>query len=233
MASAKSVPSTLDTKRKVSSLRAVVAQRLVGHHRAQVGAADADVDHGADAPAGVPRPLAGADRVGKARHPVEHRVDRGHDVLAVDEDRRVRGRAQRDVQHGAVLGDVDVLAGEHRVDPPAQAALLGQLDQQPQRLVRDPVLGVVEEQPLGLGRHARAALRIVGEQVAQMLSAELLGVLLERLVRRAVAKRAGAGDPAHGVSSSRAGAGKHKRREGFRVTRRRRGIRLPREGAER
>ena len=78
-------------------------------------------------------------------------------------------------------------------------------DQQPQRLVRDPVLGVVEEEPLRLGRHARSALRIVREQVAQMLSAELLGVLLERLVRRAVAKRAGAGGPAHDVSSCGAG----------------------------
>ena len=36
-------------------------------------------------------------------------------------------RAQRDVQHGAVLGDVDLLAAEHRVDPLAQAGLLGQL----------------------------------------------------------------------------------------------------------
>ena len=40
-------------------------------------------------------------------------------------------RAQRDVQHGAVLGDVDLLAAEHGVDPLAQAALLGQLHEQP------------------------------------------------------------------------------------------------------
>ena len=36
-------------------------------------------------------------------------------------------RAQGDVQDGAVLGGVDLLAAEHRVDPLAQAALLGQL----------------------------------------------------------------------------------------------------------
>ena len=48
VASTKSVPSTLETKRKVMSRRAVVAQRLVGHHRAEVGAADADVDDVAD-----------------------------------------------------------------------------------------------------------------------------------------------------------------------------------------
>ena len=55
VASAKSVPSTLETKRKVISRLRVVAQRLVGHHRAEVGAADADVDDVADRLAGVAR----------------------------------------------------------------------------------------------------------------------------------------------------------------------------------
>ena len=44
VASAKSVPSTLETKRKVRSRCAVVLERLVGHDGAEVGAADADVD---------------------------------------------------------------------------------------------------------------------------------------------------------------------------------------------
>ena len=39
-------------------------------------------------------------------------------------------RAQRHVQHGAVLGDVDLVAAEHGVDALAQARLLGQLQQQ-------------------------------------------------------------------------------------------------------
>ena len=74
-------------------------------------------------------------RSAKSRHLVEHRVDLGHDVLAVDDDRRVARRAQRDVQHRAVLGDVDLLAAEHGVDALAQARLLGELQQQPHRLV--------------------------------------------------------------------------------------------------
>ena len=124
VASAKSVPSTLETKRNVMRAVAVVLQRLVGHHRPEVGAADADVDDVADALAGVALPRAAADAVGEVGHPVEHRVDVGHDVLAVDDDRRASRRAQRDVQHGAVLGDVDLLAAEHRVDARAQAGLL-------------------------------------------------------------------------------------------------------------
>ena len=50
----------------------------------------------------------------------EHGVHLGDDVLAVDLDDRALGRAQRDVQDGAVLGDVDLLAPEHRVDAVAR-----------------------------------------------------------------------------------------------------------------
>ncbi len=54
----------------------------------------------------------------------------GHDVLPVDHDRLAARRAQRDVQHGAVLGDVDLLAAEHRVDARAQPRLAGELQEQ-------------------------------------------------------------------------------------------------------
>jgi hypothetical protein len=65
VASAKSVPSTLETKAEGQVALAVVPQRLVGHHRPQVRAADADVDDVADALAGVALPLAAADAVGE------------------------------------------------------------------------------------------------------------------------------------------------------------------------
>ena len=68
-------------------------------------------------------------------------------------------RAQRHVQHGAVLGDVDLLAAEHGVDALAQAALRGEVQQQAQRLVGDAVLGVVQVQADRLSREALAALR--------------------------------------------------------------------------
>ena len=65
-----------------------------------------------------------ADPLGEVGHLVEHRVHLGHDVHAVDLDHRALGRPQRDVEHGAVLGDVDLLAAEHRVDAVAQAGAL-------------------------------------------------------------------------------------------------------------
>ncbi len=69
----------------------------------------------------------------EGRHAVEHRVHVRHDVVAIDDDRCAARRAQRHVQHRAVLGDVDLLAAEHGVDAlRAGPASLGQLQQQPQ-----------------------------------------------------------------------------------------------------
>ena len=93
----------------------VVAQRVVDHHRAEVGAADADVDDGGDLLAGRARPLAAAQPVGEIAHPVQHLVHVGHDVLAVDGQLDALGLPQRGVQDRAVLRGVDVHAGEHRV----------------------------------------------------------------------------------------------------------------------
>ena len=59
---------------------AVMLQRLVGHDRAEIRAADADVDHVADAPAGMTLPGAAAEPMGELRHPVQNGVDLGHDV---------------------------------------------------------------------------------------------------------------------------------------------------------
>ena len=109
---------------------AVVLERLVGHHRPEVGTADADVDDVADALAGVALPCAAAHAVGEVGHLVEHGVHLGHHVLAVDDDvGRSRG-AQGHVQDRAVFGDVDPVAAEHRVDALAQAAFLGQLHEE-------------------------------------------------------------------------------------------------------
>ena len=95
-------------------------------------------------------------------------VHLGHDVDAVDTDVGTARRAQRHVQHRAVLGAVDALAGEHGVDALAQAGLVGQRQQQAQRLVGDALLGIVQVDAGGLQRQAFAALGIGGEQLAQM-----------------------------------------------------------------
>ena len=49
-----------------------------------------------------------------------------HDVVAVHRDRRPLRRTQRDMQNGAVFGDVDLLAAEHGVDARAKPRLVRQ-----------------------------------------------------------------------------------------------------------
>ena len=62
---AASVGSMLEMNRHSRPSCAVRRERLVGHHRPEVGAADADVDHRADALAGDAGPLAAAHLVGE------------------------------------------------------------------------------------------------------------------------------------------------------------------------
>ena len=90
-------------------------------------------------------------------------------------------RAQRHVQHGAAFRGVDLLAGEHRIAPFRHAALLRQPQQQPQRLIGDAVLRVVEEQARALGREALRPAGIVGEQRAQMHVLDLRMMRRQRL----------------------------------------------------
>ena len=65
---------------------AVMLQRLIGHHRTKVRAADADIDDVSNALAGVALPFAAADAIAEIRHLVEHGVDFGHHVFAVHQD---------------------------------------------------------------------------------------------------------------------------------------------------
>ena len=94
-----------------------MAQRLVRHHGTEVGAADADVDDVADRLPRLALPFARADAIGERGHPVEHVVHLGHDVHAVDHQGFASRHPECDVQHRSILGGVDPLAAEHRLDP--------------------------------------------------------------------------------------------------------------------
>ena len=94
-------------------------------------------------------------RSAKAAHAVEHLVDVGDDVAAVDDERASRGMRSATCSTGAVLGDVDALAANIASTPLATPARLGQLDEQRDRLVGDAVLRVVEVQAGGFGGQPR------------------------------------------------------------------------------
>ena len=164
----------------------VVAERLVRHHGPEVGPTDADVHDVLDGLAGVPLPVTRPHSVAERGHAVEHLVHLRHDVDPVDHQRRALRHPERDVQHRPVLGHVDALAGEHLLGVLAEPRLLGELDEQSQRLVSDPVLRVVEIEPDRLDSQSLAAPRIRGEQIAEMGACDLGVVLLERLPSQSV-----------------------------------------------
>ena len=100
---------------------AVVFERFIRHDGAEVGAADADVDHVANAFARVAGPRAAAHAVREVSHRVEHGVDFWNQVLAIDNDRHAAWRAQGDMQNGPVFGQVDLVSAKHGVDALAHA----------------------------------------------------------------------------------------------------------------
>jgi hypothetical protein len=139
----------------------------------------------------VSRPRAGADAVGEAGYSVEDVVDLIDDVDAVHDERRSSRQAQRDVENGAVLRDVDPITAKHRLDPFGKPRLLRQLDQEVDSLVGDPVLRVVEVETSALGGEPFAPRWVAGEQIAQMKVADLCIVLLQRHSGGAVLKGEG------------------------------------------
>jgi hypothetical protein len=106
-----------------------------------------------------------------------------HHVLAVNHDRGPARHAQGNVQDGATLGEIDLLAAEHRVDSFAQAAFFREREKQAHGFVGDPVLGVVEENAAGLGGETLATRRIVGEKLAQRNVLDFFEVRLQRFPR--------------------------------------------------
>ena len=94
-----------------------------------------------------------------------------------------------DVQDRAVLRDVDLLAAEHGVDPLTQTRFFGQLHEQRQGFVRDPVLGVVQIESHRLDRHPLAALGVVREQRPQMHIADRVKVIRQTFPCRTLRER--------------------------------------------
>ena len=101
---------------------------------------------------------------GEERHPVEDLVDGLDDVFTVDHEGRAPGHPQGDVEHRALFGGVDPFPPPHGLDPAGEIGPGGEGGQQADRLGREPVLRVVEEEVAGLDRHRLAPLRVVAEE---------------------------------------------------------------------
>ncbi len=100
-------------------------ERLVRHHRSEIGSADANVDDGPNGLTRVAAPLAVPDEFGEGAHSLEDLVNLRHHVDTVNDQRGVLWHAKRDVQHGAIFRDVDGFSGEHGVSTLLDPRLLG------------------------------------------------------------------------------------------------------------
>lgn len=138
-------------------------QRFGHHHRAEIGATNADVDYIGDVLAAIATPRSAAHRLAKAAHVLEHRIDLGHHILAVDPDGAIRAVAQRDVQYGAIFRRVDLLSVKHADNPAIEIGLCGEIEQQPHRLGGDAIFRVVEQEAFKLQRKALKAFGILGK----------------------------------------------------------------------
>ena len=104
-------------------------QGLANHFRSQIGAADSDIDHVANALAGVATPFAAPNLVSELARVLQNLADFRHHILSLDVDRPVASIAQGNVQHGPLFGMVDDLAVKHPLGPGRYLRLAGQLDQ--------------------------------------------------------------------------------------------------------
>ena len=149
-------------------------QGLVGHDRPQIGTADSYVDHVPNSLAGVTLPVAAPQPVGEVRHPVEHGMHLGHDVLSIHDDGLASRCAQGNVQDRAFFCDVDFVATKHGIDPFMHTGFLGQSDQQLDGFAGNAILRVVEKKAQSLDAQVLAALGIVCKELPHVLVPDLL-----------------------------------------------------------
>jgi hypothetical protein len=149
------------------------AQRGVHEERAEERPADADGDDGRQRLARVPEPFAVTNLLGEILDLVQDVPDVGDDVLAVDVDDLVAGRACGDVEHGAVLGGIDVFARKHRVDLTAKVRFVREFVELGHGLLGDALPGVVAVHTVVLDGQCFASL-LVFDEVAEVRFVNLL-----------------------------------------------------------
>ena len=95
-------------------------------------------------------------------------MDFRHHIFSIDLDGHSFRGAQRHMQHGALLRDIDLVPAKQGLDSFFQAGLPGQLKQELERFVGHAILGVVQVDARSLDGHTLATLRIVCEEPSQM-----------------------------------------------------------------
>ena len=133
------------------------------HGGAEVRPADADVDDVGHWLTESASHASFANVRSKAQHLFACVDDLGHHVLAVDPNRLAGEIAQGSVKDGPLLGDVDLLAGEHRLTLGFELAGFGELDERAQDASVNALLGIVEQKIVEGDAELLKSCRIVSE----------------------------------------------------------------------
>ena len=89
------------------------------------------------------------------------------------------------MQDRTLFCDVDLFTPEHRIDSRLQTGFFGQLNQQPERFLRDEILRVIQVNAQSLNRETFTSLGIVSKEIPEMCFPNLLRVSFESLPRAA------------------------------------------------
>ena len=138
-------------------------ERRANQQGSEVGAADAEVDDRADRTSRRAEAQAAPDLRRERLHLRLRGANVGHDIVAIDQKRRVARSAQRRVQRGPAFRLVHLFAGEERRDPAFELRGARMLDEQCERLGREALLGHVEEPVVPCDRQAIEAIGIARE----------------------------------------------------------------------
>src|SRR5512143_2037421 len=160
---------------------AVMLQRLIGHYRTQVRAADAYVDDVADTLAGMTLPRSAPDTFGECCHLVEHLVDAGHYIISVHNNRCSFRGAKSRMKDSPLFSDIDLLSPEHVIYPSPEVRFLSELKEELKRLVDDEVLGIIQMDAGSLSTHPLSSVSVVSEKVPKMKFPDLPAVGFEGL----------------------------------------------------
>ena len=136
----------------------MILQRVGNEHGPEMGAADADIDDMADRFSCSAATRTVAHRFGKGFKTRADGTYVGHDVPAVNRHGAVGQVTERDVQDGAVLGDIDPLTGEHGRPPAFHVAGGGHRRQKRHGLGGNAMLGIINQQRAETARKVFEAL---------------------------------------------------------------------------
>ena len=156
------------------------AQGARGHRRAEIGAADADIDDVGEGFAfGAPDASRahGLGESGDLGAFGEHVV---HHVVPLDHDRAAGEIAQRHMQRRTPFGRVDAGAGKQRRALVLEAGIAGENEEMGQGHVVDAVLRIIEQEIVEPQVIALETPRIVAEHIGERVLADVDAMGLER-----------------------------------------------------